>query len=174
VYVRAEISTQTGERIPMSRRTLGVLVLALSLLGGVAMLACNEDDAQEVVDEFLATETPEAAATAEPEATEPGAALPAGTAVTGTTRGACKHIGPGDSQVSAIFEGFESGQVIDGTFSGAPADGLVDPPEFSVTADAEGNARTDKKIQKFGEYTWMAEDGAVVGSFTVEQECPPE
>jgi hypothetical protein len=127
-----------------------------------------DPDSEAPTEEPEATNTSEAAPTAAPAATNTPAAAPGA-----KTKGGCTH-GTGQSVLHILFYDLESSQVVTGLISQRPQDGLLDPEDFSVTADADGVARVDKNIQRFGPYAWMANDGEIRGNYIVAAECPGE
>ena len=162
-----------------SMKLLGIIAIAGAL--GLAAIACSDDDTDKAIDEFLATNTPEAAASPATDATEPAgdATEPAPEETAGTeltaTEGGCVH-GTGESTLYIVIRGLQPDERITGTIIESPEGGLVDPAEFSGTADADGRVSIPVKIKRFGTYRWNA--GGVsseyIGQYTVEAECPGE
>lgn len=123
----------------------------------------DEDD--DPTEEPEATDTPEDAATAPPAATN--TAAPTG----GVVEGGCVH-GMGQSKLYFLFTGLQPGETVSGLISQRPQGGLISPEDFSVTADANGNALVEKDIARFGAYAVIANDGALRGNFIVGETCP--
>jgi hypothetical protein len=122
------------------------------------------------------TEEPKATATAEAEATATESA-PVATETSGpsgaTTTAGCTH-GTGQSVLHIIFVGLDPGENITGIISQRPQGGLISPENFAATADANGVARVNVDIARFGAYAWMARDGALRGNYIVGEVCPGE
>jgi hypothetical protein len=128
------------------------------------------DEDEEPTEEPEATNTSADAATATPGATdtpEAGAGP--------QTQGGCTH-GTGQSVLHMLFTGLEPGETITGIVTQRPQGGLISPENFEATADADGVARVNLDIARFGPYSWIANasSGEIRGNFIVAQECPGE
>jgi hypothetical protein len=157
------------------------LAAVLTVCAGCALaaVACDEDEVQQAIDEFLATDTPEGAETPAPEATDEPTDEPTGEATTGTeltsTEGGCEH-GQGESTLFIVVRDVPAGETITGTIVESPEGGLVDPAEFTGTADEDGRVVVRVKIRRFGTYRWNAggDSGEYIGEYVVAAECPGE
>lgn len=161
-------------------RQLKMFTAMLVIAGGLALagVACNEDDADEIIDEILATNTPARTPVASATEGDPAGAeetIPAGGSELTSTEGGCEH-GQGESTLFIIVRNLTPGETLTGEIVESPEGGLVEGTEFTGTADADGRASIPVRIRRFGTYRWSAagESGEFIGQYTVEQECPGE
>jgi hypothetical protein len=155
-----------------------VIVAFSSTALALGTMACDEDEVQQAIDEFLATDTPSSQSTPAPtdeQDTEPTADVTSGTELT-ATEGWCVH-GTGESTLYIIFRGVPEGETVSGSIVGSPEGGLTGAPDFEGTAGPEGTVIVTIPIRRFGVYRWEANagtDGEWASELDVAEVCPPE